>query len=809
MPTLRADLHVHSSHSNKPTYWALRKFNCPESYTSPRMLYDIALSRGMNFVTITDHNSIDGALEIAHLPFTFISSEITAHFPENGCKVHLVVLDVTEARFREIMVLRQNVYDLVAFLRQEEIAHFLAHPLYAQNDKLTLEIIEKCLLLFSTFEVKNGCRSRRFNAVTKRLVTSLDEGSMNRLADRYSLAPIGATPWKKGLVGGSDDHGGLFIARAHTTVHQAGTLPEFLDSVKNGGSWADGEDGGPLTMAHSMYGIAQSFYKERFGESRRTATPFVSALLRRFFDLGPDRGSLVEKIRLFIRKNLPEPRPGRATTFEEVLDAEARRLLSDGKFVDSLREASQNRKIFAVTSRLANRILYIYTKRLMELPLTAGFFDYLTTAGAIGLTHLLVSPYYLAFHHQHKGKELIRELAKGFPEAGLNGVKEKIALFTDTLDEINGVAITIQRLIGVARERGVQLTVITSGRAPMTEREGITYFPAVGEFTIPEYPELKLNFPPILDVMDFIEREGFTHIHVSTPGSVGLLGLFIGRLMDLPVAGTYHTDIPPYVRSLTNDEFLEQAAWNYMIWFYNQMGEVLVPSAGTREQLLSRGLPAAKLKPLPRWVDTARFSPEQKIPGYWEGRGLKGGITLLYVGRISREKSLGLLSAAFRELIDSGADLSLALVGDGPYREELAAELAGYPALFTGFLQGEELQRAYASAELFVFPSATDTFGNVVLEAQASGVPVIVTDAGGPRELMIDGETGLLFAAGNRSALVAAVRRLSQERGSLAEMGRNARSFTLNTAPEAAATYAAILHPGGTGSRTTAVYQTP
>jgi glycosyltransferase involved in cell wall biosynthesis len=432
----------------------------------------------------------------------------------------------------------------------------------------------------------------------------------------------------------------------------------------------------------------------------------------------------------------------------------------------------------------------------LELPLTAGFFDYLTTAGAIGLTHLLVSPYYLAFHHQHKSKELIRDLAMRFPGASLNGVQEKIALFTDTLDDINGVAITIQRLIGIARERGVHLTVITSGSAATPEREGVRLFPAVGDFTIPEYPELKLNFPPILDVMDFIEREGFTHIHVSTPGTVGLLGLLIGRVMDIPVAGTYHTDIPPYVRSLTNDEFLEKAAWNYMVWFYNQMGEVMVPSAGTRDQLLSRGLPAAKLKPLPRWVNTEQFSPERKTPGYWEGRGLNGSVKLLYVGRVSREKSLDLLVSAFRELVEAGADLSLAIIGDGPYREEMVTELAGYPVHFTGYLHGEELQRAYASADLFIFPSATDTFGNVVLEAQASGLPVIVTDAGGPRELMIDGETGAVFSAGSRTGLVEAVRRFTLDSSSLAEMGRNARAFTIRKAPDAATTYGAILHPG-------------
>ncbi|TWJ16887.1 glycosyltransferase [Geobacter argillaceus] len=793
MKAYRADLHVHSSHSNKPTYWAMRKFNCPESYTSPHHLYRIARERGMDFVTITDHNSINGALEIAHLPQTFISAEITAHFPENGCKTHVVVLNISETQFREIMRARKNVYDLVTYLQKEEIAHFLAHPLYAQNDKLTVEIIEKSLLLFTTIEVKNGCRARRFNDFTKQLVASLDQETIERLADKHDLQPYGVYPWVKGMVGGSDDHGGLFIAKAYTVASRGASVSDFIGAVLEGKSTADGDDGGPLTMAHSMYGIAHSFYKERFGDRRRSSTPFVSALLDRFFNVGTDTMSLIDKVRLFIRKNLPASRSATDRSFEDILDSEARELLNDAAFLDGIRHADQNRKIFAVTSRLANRILYVYAKRFMSLPLNAGFFDYLNTVGTIGLVHLLISPYYLAFHHQHKSKELIQELAERLPDAAPRKATEKIALFTDTLDEINGVAITIRRLINTARDRGVKLTVVTSGTGPDEGGEGVRKFEAVGDFVLPEYPELKLSFPPILDVMDFIEREEITRIHVSTPGTVGLLGLLIGRMMDIPVAGTYHTDIPQYVRSLTDDEFLEQAAWSYMIWFYNQMEEVMVPSSGTREQLLSHGLPADKMQPLPRWVDTDLFTPARKTPRYWEGRGVNGATKLLYVGRVSREKSLELLAESFRELVNNNADLSLIIIGDGPYREEMETLLAGLPVHFTGFMQGEELQRAYASADLFVFPSATDTFGNVVLEAQASGLPVIVSDAGGPRELMVDGETGVVFQAGDRESLVRSIAGVAADRGLLDQMGRNARLFTEQKAPDSAETYSTIL----------------
>ena len=189
--------------------------------------------------------------------------------------------------------------------------------------------------------------------------------------------------------------------------------------------------------------------------------------------------------------------------------------------------------------------------------------------------------------------------------------------FTDTLDEINGVAITIRRLIDIARTRGIELTVITSSPNPTGYENGVMNFRSIGDFILPEYPELKLHFPPVLDVIDYFEREEFTRIHVSTPGTVGLLALSIAKLMDFPIAGTYHTDIPQYVRSLTSDEILERAAWGFMIWFYGQMDEVMVPSASTRNQLIERGLPEEKTRPLPRWLTSRTFHPstETRISG--------------------------------------------------------------------------------------------------------------------------------------------------------------------------------------------------
>lgn len=779
MKITRADLHVHSSHSNKPSYWALRKFNCPESYSSPQFIYHAARKQGMDFVTITDHNTIDGALKIAHLPGAFISVEVTAYFPEDGCKVHVVVLNITENIFRDINSLRKNIYELTEYLNRNAVAHFIAHPLYAQNEKLGADHFEKMLLLFRTFETRNGARANRFRSFLEEMLDNLTPTMIAVLAEKHGIEPYGETPWIKGRVGGSDDHSGLFIAGAHTVVPGADTIADFLRGIDCCSSYPAGEDGDPLTLAHSLYSITHSFYRQRLGSGAGASMPFIKALLERSFDSTGDRSSFLEKLKLFIRRNLPEGSDRNSNrSFEEMLDKEAKRLLNDTDFMRSLGTESRNRKIFAVTSYLANRMIYLYTQRLTRLSFSSGFFDLINSLSTIGLVHLLASPYYLAFHHQHRGKELMLDIADRFGARDRLQKNDKIALFTDTLLEINGVAITIRRLIEVARAQGVELTVITSSPNPTGHENGVMNFRSIGDFVLPEYPELKLHCPPILDVIDYFEREGFTRIHVSTPGTVGLLGLAIAKLMDFPVAGTYHTDIPQYVRSLTSDEILEKAAWGFMIWFYGQMDEVMVPSASTRKQLIERGLAEKKTRPLPRWVDIRQFSPEWRDPLFWESYGGAEGMKFIYVGRLSREKNLDLLADACIELVGEGMPFTLVMVGDGPYRTELETKLAGHPVIFTGFLEGKALAAAYASADTFVFPSTTDTFGNVVLEAQASGIPVIVSDEGGPKELMKNGCTGLVTRAGSTEHLVSAMRSMLEDPSRTATMGENARIFT-------------------------------
>ncbi|TSA07024.1 MAG: glycosyltransferase, partial [Deltaproteobacteria bacterium] len=167
-----------------------------------------------------------------------------------------------------------------------------------------------------------------------------------------------------------------------------------------------------------------------------------------------------------------------------------------------------------------------------------------------------------------------------------------------------------------------------------------------------------------------------------------------------------------------------------------------------------------------------------KRNGFLESRfQVKDETKLLYVGRVSKEKNLEILVRVFKSLIQDYSGIHLVVVGDGHYLEEMQQELAGTPCTFTGYLQGEDLAAAYASCDLFLFPSTTDTFGNVVLEAQASGIPVIVTDFGGPQENLIPGKTGLVIRGDSEESLLGAIQSLLAEPERLKNMGLTARCY--------------------------------
>jgi glycosyltransferase involved in cell wall biosynthesis len=202
---------------------------------------------------------------------------------------------------------------------------------------------------------------------------------------------------------------------------------------------------------------------------------------------------------------------------------------------------------------------------------------------------------------------------------------------------------------------------------------------------------------------------------------------------------------------------MESLTWKFMEWFYGRMDVLWVNSESYRRTWAERGIAEEKLRILPRGIDTSLFQTNRRSTDFWQKRGARpGSVVLLYVGRISKEKNLDVIATAWDRI--KRTDVTLAFVGDGPYLPELRERLPN--AIFTGYLTGEPLGEAFASADVFLFPSTTDTFGNVIVEALASGLPCIVSDVGGPQDLIEHGQTGFVTRGLDASDFASATARL-------------------------------------------------
>jgi glycosyltransferase involved in cell wall biosynthesis len=357
-----------------------------------------------------------------------------------------------------------------------------------------------------------------------------------------------------------------------------------------------------------------------------------------------------------------------------------------------------------------------------------------------------------------------------------------IAVITDTYYAVNGVSRTYQEMVKYCRAKKIRLDVFTIGQKPQTQKLG-----CVTIYQFPTFWPVKYYYDmPPFDVRiipagfkEKLSRTKYDIIHLATPGSLGIAARQILLNDSTPKVAVFHTLIAEYAGSWTEKNlqnlpsylryplvgFSQATIWRFLKWFYAKTDLVLAPSLEIKNKLKILNRP---VQVVPHGVDTDLFNPKYK------NLKLKNKLPVaLYAGRISIEKNLDLLVKIFK----SRKDIELWLVGEGPYRQGLKNQLP--QAKFFGYLSGKKLSEIYASADFFVFPSVTDTFGNVILEAQASGLPVIVTDVGGPKELVKPKINGLI-AKPTAQDFGQAIDFLAKNIKARKIMGKNARKFAEN-----------------------------
>jgi glycosyltransferase involved in cell wall biosynthesis/predicted metal-dependent phosphoesterase TrpH len=711
--TSTADMHCHSTASQESKLGVQRAVGLPECATPPQEVYELAKRRGMDFVTITDHDTIAGVLEIADRPDVFISEELTAHFRGEPQAVHVLCYGITCEDHEWLQAHSGDVELCAGYMYEQEIVCALAHPYYTVAAPLTARHRRRLAELFGIWEIRNGARARE----------------LNRPAATYVATREGIG------IGGSDDHAGVDIGRTFSETPPARTPRDFLEHVRRGDVLARGAQGSAAKWAHAAIALAaRSFASEHADDARERPDP--------------------ARVMTMVSRLLREGDARRGAVGADVSPADARALLRAWLSAVELDHLDERQLIaYMQEEDFSHADLYRRSCRLHERKLrravdaavgaATGQTDVLVAAEGLFESCIAAIPYApaTAFLANEQAKlaaipfSAQRALGQRAGERRRDdGERPRVAILADGIGSTHGVTRTIEEI----RQRGVPgFEIEVVGTDPEVDRR----LPAVAEIDVPFYPGLRIGVPSLpgaVQTLAGLNGGGYDVIHVCSPGPAGVCGALVARALGLPLVGSYHTELTAYASLRSGEQRVADTMALAVSVFYHACDVVLSPSPASDEALAALGMPSERVLRWDRGVDTDRFDPSLRDESL-----LPGPINVLYSGRITREKGAELLVDAFLLAREREPGLHLVLAGGGPEQERVRERL-GEHASFLGWLEGEELARAYASADMFVFPSATDTFGQVILEAQASGLPAIALARGGPRSLIEDRVSGLL-----------------------------------------------------------------
>jgi glycosyltransferase involved in cell wall biosynthesis/predicted metal-dependent phosphoesterase TrpH len=689
--TSRVDLHCHSTASQLSRLGVQRSLGLPECATPPQEVYALAKRRGMDFVTITDHDTIDGCLELADRPDCFVSEELTARFAGEPQAVHILCYGITPGDHEWLQAHAGDVEACAAYLHESEIACALAHPFYNVAEPLTRRHRRRLAELFPIWEVRNGSRAAELNMPAVIYVET--HGSTG--------------------IGGSDDHAGVDIGRTYTEVPSASTPEEFLERMRRGEAEPGGEQGSAAKWAHAAMALAtRALTMGDDDQTCRAPDPAtVLTIAQRVVGQGAAReGAVAADI---------GPDDARA-----LLDSWLRSMgieLRGRELISHMQdEGFSHAELYRRARRIHDRRLRVAIGE--GAAAVAGGESPTGALGGLFEALLPAIPYAppTVFVGAEKAK-----LADRSEE------RPRVALIADGIEAMHGVTHTIEQI----RELGVPgFEVEVVGTDSWVDRR----LPAATVLRVPFYEGMTLGVPGLPDLAETLAEGRYDLVHVTAPGPAGIAASLLSRVSGTPLVGSYHTELATYTGLRSGDDGLEAISRAALAAFYAAPSRVLSPSPAADRSLLGLGADQGRIDRWERGVDVARFTPEKA-----DREAFPGELRVLYAGRLTREKGVDLLADSFLRARRIEPRLHLLLAGGGPEEGELRARLGAH-ATFLGWLRGDDLARAYASADLFLFCSRTDTYGQVVLEAAASGLPAVAVGEGGPAALIENRHTGIL-----------------------------------------------------------------
>lgn len=739
---IKVDLHVHSKYSEHPSQWLLQRLGTKESYTEPIHIYETAKKNGMTYITITDHNKIDGVrlLKEKYPDEVFMGVEATTYFPDDMCKIHILIYDFTEEQFRIIDEKRKNIYDLREYLYKENLPHSVAHATFSINDKLKFEHLEKLILMFDVFEIINGGRAYKNNKIWQDVLENLTPDHISRLKEKHKIEPYSKNPWVKGYTGGSDDHSGLFIAKTFT--HADGdSISDFLNNIKEKKTKADGRHNEYYSLAFSIYKIAYDFSRNNSNSS--TAKSFLDNINSLIFEKNSFKNFLMvkslkskykkrnEKTKELLLKIVDDFVKNKDIPIEDRVDTIYEHIsdLSDQYFaatLDSLVSDFRKTDIITIFQKISSSFIGI----------------------------VLTMPFISMLKVMFNDRDLLDRLENEFiPQQKKK--QKKILWFTDTIKDVNGVSVTLKKIGWLSYNKNLGIRIVSSlHKEDIDDEFPPTYLnlPYFFEYTPDFYDQYNLRFPSILKSLKIIYEENPDEIYISSPGAIGIMGLIAARLLKIKAISIFHTDFTMEFSKILDENAPLSLIESYVRGFYNLTDKILVPTREYIKILEDRNYDVSKLDMFRRGIDIYEYNYKENgkkiIEDLFDVKS--DSIILSYSGRISKDKNLDFLVKLLDKISKYISNVILIFAGEGPYYKEFKKECKDYKnIIFTGRLKQKLLPFLYSATDIFMFPSTTDTFGMAVLEAQSCGTPVIVSDIGGPKEIIIDNETGFVLKSGD------------------------------------------------------------
>lgn len=601
--TKRVDLHCHSRASTEADEAMLQAIRCPESYSEPGEIYAQAKGRGMDFVTITDHDSISGVGELAGLADVLVGEELTCYFPEDRCKIHLLVWGITPADHDALQRAAGDIYEVARYVEQRRIAHAVAHPLYRQNGVLDRRHVERLILMFNGFECLNGAHSMTHREVFEPLLDELDAAGIRRLERAHRLEAVWAKPWLKTRTAGSDDHGLFNIGRTWTEFPaETRTVDQLLECLRQGRCRPGGEAGSSIKLAHNFFGVGMRYYARQLAGSKRGAS---GRMMRRMLgeEAPPGRFSAAAAACGIYARGIPRKigrflgiaKPARGTKLlgELLMSSAMKRAAGAGALLEALKEGrsplAEHRSMFDLVCRVdrdvAGGIIDAVAGAIDDGELGAV----MDAISAVIAHQALLLPYHFALFHQNQERDLLNRLSKR--SRSVSGDFPRVGVFTDSADESKVAGRFVGDLGRFAEARGLPATIHFASQEPETAKNWRNFAPVIDR----KIAGFGLKVPPVLEVLEWSDRRQFDVILVNTAGPMGLCGWLVSKMLRAPMVAVCHDDLPARMLEMTGGDYRLTAALEaYVAWLYRSAAKVLTMGQGAAKisGIRQRRLPA-------------------------------------------------------------------------------------------------------------------------------------------------------------------------------------------------------------------------